>query len=206
MKGFQDVISWYNRHATEFSQRAGSATYDVMDEFQKLLPKGGKILDAGCGSGRDTNLFITSGFDTTGMDLSTGLIEQAKKNYPTGKFMVGDMRSLPFDKENFDGVWAQASLLHFETRKDVISSLNEFHRVLKASGVLFVSVKLQTGKDKTGLEYDKRFDEPRFFQYFTQDEMQDLVKNAGFEVLSSCVVQSLSRSEVKWIQIIAKKS
>ena len=206
MKRFQDTINWYDKHAKEFAQKAGSAVYDTMSQFTKLLPKGGKILDAGCGSGRDTMLFGQGGFDATGLDLSSGLIEEAKKENPECKFLVGDMRALPFPNNDFDGVWANASLLHFETRQDVEKSLQEFNRVLKEHGILYVSVKLQTGKEKTGLEEDKRFAESRFFQYFTPEEMHELLKDAGFTIVNSTIEQSRSRAEVKWIQIIGEKS
>ncbi|HEX7042742.1 MAG TPA: class I SAM-dependent methyltransferase [Patescibacteria group bacterium] len=204
-RGYQDTIDWYNKHALEFSQKAGSSDYGVMDEFAKLLPKGGKVLDAGCGSGRDTDAFREMGFDTTGLDVSDGLIHEAKKNYPKSKFLVGDMRALPFKESDFDGLWAQASLLHFENRGDVATSLKEFNRVLKENGVLFISVKLQT-KDKTGMEYDKRFEEPRFFQYFTEKEMHELLHEAGFTLLSTRVQQSRSRAEIQWIQVLGRKA
>ena len=204
MKGFQDTIAWYNKHAKEFAKKAGSAVYDTMAEFTGLLPKDGKILDVGCGSGRDTKIFDKEGFDATGLDYSTGLIEVAKKDYPECKFLVGDMRALPFGEQDFDGVWANASLVHFETREDVVTSLREFNRVLKEQGVLYVSVKLQTDK-KTGLEEDKRFPEPRFFQYFTQKEIHELFQEAGFRIISSKIEQSRSRAEVKWIQVIGRK-
>lgn len=203
--GFQKTIDWYNKHAKEFAQKAATHVYDSFATFEKLLPKGGKILDAGCGSGRDVSYFIRDGFDATGMDISSGLIEVAKKDYPQGKFLVADMRSLPFKENDFDGLWSSASLLHFENRGDVLKSLQEFYRVLKEHGVLFISVKLQT-KDKTGLEYDKRFDEPRFFQYFTEKEMHELLKEVGFTVFSSKIQQSKTRSEIQWIQIIGRKS
>lgn len=206
MKGFQDTIAWYDKHAKEFAQKAGSAVYDTLAQFTKLLPKGGKVLDAGCGSGRDTMLFLQGGFDATGIDLSSGLIEEAKKENPECKFLVGDMRHLPFPNNDFDGVWASASLLHFETRQDVEKSIQEFNRVLKKHGILYVSVKLQTGKEKTGLEEDKRFTEPRFFQYFTQDEIHELIKDGGFTISISTIEQSRSRADIKWVQIIAKKS
>lgn len=205
MKGFQDTIDWYNKHAEEFAQKAGTHVYDGFKQFESLLPKGGKVLDAGCGSGRDTMYFVQDGFDATGMDISSGLIQHAKKEYPVGKFLVGDMRALEFGDADFDGVWANASLLHYENRGDVLKSLQEFYRVLKEKGIVYVNVKLQT-KDKTGLEYDKRFAEPRFFQYFTEKEMRDLLNEAGFTVLSSKIEQSKSRAEIQWIQVMGRKS
>lgn len=204
-KGYQDTIDWYNTHAEEFSSRAGGSNYGLMEVFEKYLPEGGKVLDGGCGSGRDTESFRQHGFDVTGLDVSDGLIHEAKKTYPESKFLVGDIRSLPFPEEDFDGIWANASLLHFETREDVLGSLREFFRVLKDKGILYVSVKLQTGDEKTGLEEDKRFAEARFFQYFTEDEMKELLHEAGFAIESSRVEQSKSRENVVWIQIFGKK-
>lgn len=207
IKGFADTIDWYNKHAKEFAQKAGSGKrYAFMEEFEKLLPKGAKLLDAGCGSGRDANDFQTGGFDVTGLDLATELIEHAKQTYSHCKFLLGDIRSLPFKENDFDGVWSNASLLHFETLEDVKKSLQEFYRVLKEKGIVFVGVKLQTGDKKTGLEEDARFTEPRFFQYFTEKEIHELLYEAGFTILASVIEQSKSRANVKWIQVIARKN
>lgn len=206
MKGYQGTIDWYNKHASEFAAKVGNSDYGAQDVFEKLLPPGGKILDAGCGSGRDTDAFREQGFDVTGLDVSDGLIHEAKEKYPESKFLVGDMLSLPFPESDFDGIWASASLLHFESEEDVLKSLREFNRVLKDSGILFVSVKMQSGNTKTGLEEDARFAEPRFFQYFSEKEMHELLHKAGFSLLNSRIEQSKSRANVKWIMLFARKT
>lgn len=207
MNAFKDTIAWYDRHAKEFAatRKTAGSMYSVMEDFEKMLPKDAKILDAGCGVGQDTEHFSQDGFDVTGVDLSTGLIEEAKKLYPSGKFLVGDLRRLTFRENDFDAVWANASLLHFETRKDVLKSLHEFNRVLKDKGILYVQVKLRQGKDKTGMEKDDRYDKPRFFQYFTEEELRGLFRESGFLVVLSRIEQSKSRANVKWIQMIGRK-
>ena len=81
----------------------------------KYLPLGAKILDLGCGSGRDTKYFLQKGYDVVAVD---GSIEMVKLSTEfTGKQTL----HLTFDEinfnEEFDGVWACASLLHVPRNK-----------------------------------------------------------------------------------------
>ena len=58
IKGFKDTIAWYNQNAEQYARATlGAASLEEINDFVGLLPKGAKVLDAGCGSGRDVNLF-----------------------------------------------------------------------------------------------------------------------------------------------------
>ena len=78
--------------------------------FLEHIPKGGRILDLGCGSGRDTKFFIDRSYEVVAIDASTKMVE-ATKNVANV-----DVQKLRFDQINFekefDGIWACASLLH----------------------------------------------------------------------------------------------
>lgn len=210
VKGFQDTINWYNQNAETYAKSVVNLypTKDL-DEFAQLLKPGAKILDAGCGSGRDTNLFLQKGFNAQGLDISAGLIAVAKKTYPNLTFNEGTLIKLPFPEKNFDGVWANASLLHFEAVEEVKKALSEFSRVLKLDGILHVLVKAQTGKNKTAVVTDALSKHDRFFQYFTISEIKNLIKEAGFKILKAEQVKEIDRNpngrpEVEWIRILAK--
>ena len=177
----QETVNWYNKNAETYANAAaGRASINQITDFVSMLPHGAKVLDAGCGSGRDTNLFRQSGFSAVGLDLSTELIKDARKRFPNEEFVEGNLLQLPFPDESFDGTWAHASLLHLDTEDDMRKALSEFHRVLKTNGVLHVLVKAQTGSEKTAVVEDTVVGHKRFFQYFTQDELQELLTEAGF--------------------------
>jgi len=211
IKGFKDTIEWYNQNAEQYAQASlNGASPEEIDDFVALLPKGAKVLDAGCGSGRDTNLLNQQGLNTTGLDLSSGLIEVAKKLFPDASFVEGNMLKMQFPDNSFDGVWAHASLLHLETPEDVQAALSEFNRVLKPDGIIHVLVKAQTGDSKTAVVSDSLSQHDRFFQYFTQDEVRQLLGGTGFNVTKLEQYKETDRSlkgrpEVEWILALATK-
>ncbi len=205
VKGFKDTIEWYDKNASAYAGSTKSHPRNAR-VFTSLL-HGKKILDAGCGPGHDTNMFTQMGFEAIGVDVSVGLLTQAKQTYPNCTFVEGNFLSLSFEDETFDGVWSQASLLHFETGKEVRQALKEFYRVLKAKGVIYVAVKKQQGNTKTAVVTDSLSHADRFFQYFTEDELRNLLLETGFSVIKTELQEdSHGRNEVQWIIILGRKN
>lgn len=211
IRGFRDTIKWYDKNAAKYAESTlATASLDQINEFLELIPKGGKVLDAGCGVGRDTNIFADKGYEAVGVDLSTGLLKEAKKRYHKVKFIKGNLLNLPFPENYFEGVWAHASLLHLETVEDVKRAITEFKRVLKEKGTLHILVKAQTGVQKTAVVSDSISKHDRFFQYFTKDEMNNLLIKGGFGVVKLEQYRESERNpkgrpEVEWILGLAKK-
>ena len=209
--GFSDTIAWYNSNAAQYADAiSGLVSEDEVNEFVGNFPKKGRILDAGCGPGRDSAEFAKRGYEVTGVDISAGLLEEACKRYPEITFVEEDFRSLPFEDSVFDGVWAHASLVHLETKADVVKSLAEFYRVLHPGGVLHVLVKAQTGENKTAVVTDKLSGHDRFFQYFTENEIREYLEATGFTVLKLeqyCEADKNpeGRAEVEWILGLGRK-
>lgn len=205
IKGFLDTIDWYNKNAVNYAKTTTNHTQNVAI-FTSYL-SGKIILDAGCGAGHDTDMFDRLGYDTTGIDISTGLINEAKKRYPKSKFVIGDLLNIPFENSYFNGVWAQASLLHFETVGQVKQVINEFFRVLNDNGILYVFVKKQRGSQKTAVVSDTLSKHDRFFQYFNENEIKQYLRDNGFEILKTDIQNDLhGRNEIQWIMVIGKKS
>ncbi len=211
VKGWQDTIDWYDQNEEQYAKSVMNLyPPQDLDEFTALLPKSAKVLDAGCGPGRDTNLLTKRGYQAEGIDISRGLVDVAKKQFPNLKFSVGNLLELPYETNSFDGIWANASLLHFETVHEVEKALSEFSRILKVGGILHVLVKAQTGKNKTAVVTDSLSKHDRFFQYFTLDEIWKLIKNSGFEILKADQHKETDRNpngrpEVEWVRVLAKK-
>ena len=110
--------------------------------FLPRIPSGGTILDAGCGSGRDSLAFTKKGFNVTAVDASPELVEKAKLH--TG-LDVQVMRFGEIDYEaEFDGIWACASLLHV-SRQDTPAVFRRFVRALKPAGCWYLSYKYGEG-------------------------------------------------------------
>jgi len=207
VKGNQDTISWYDNNAEKYASDTDSVTFEgTAQEFLSKLQPNPKVLDAGCGSGRDTATLSELGAEVIGIDLSSGLIQVAKAKKPHLTFVHGSFLDIPFPDNSFDGVWSHASLVHLDTLDEVKTALQEFNRVLKSGGCLYVLVKKQTGTDKTAVVTDSLSNHDRFFRYYTEDELAELLKITGYKLDSMLTEDDVhGRDEVKWIKIFAQK-
>jgi SAM-dependent methyltransferase len=136
--------------STEFYERNADAFYDdtittdmarVYERFLPLVRPGGRILDAGCGSGRDTLAFLRRGYQVDAFDGSSEMARRASA-------LTGiDVRQLMFESlldaplpEKYDGIWCCASLLHVE-RDALFLVMGALRRALAPDGIMYVSFK-----------------------------------------------------------------
>lgn len=204
MKEYQKkTIQTYNAHAQAFQKsRAGFMNTKRVEEFVEKL-SGKRILDVGCGPGRDSRYFVDQGYVVTGLDLSAELLRIAREAVPEAAFVEADMLAMPFDNDSFDGVWASASLLHL-THNDIVIALQEIYRVLVPGGVCYCSMKEGTGQRE---ESDARLaGAERLFSFVTEADMISYMNTAGFEIISSHVVlHDNMRRPIDWVQLFVKK-
>ncbi len=171
-----------------------------MEQFTSLIKPGSVILDLGCGPGRDAAWFAAKGYKLTLFDLSTELLAIAKNRVPGATIIQGDMTELSFAGESFDGIWANASLLHL-TKQEMRKVLAKLFLILRENGVLFCSVK--GGEGEHGIVEDK-YGKPveRFFSFYNEDELCKIIKDAGFSLISS---RTTGSSPHKWVRAFAQK-
>ncbi len=148
------------------------------ENFNKLLSEG-KIIDVGCGHGRDA-LFLNKQFKYIGIDISSELIEQARKLVPDADFRVMSMYNLDFPEHTFDGFWASAFFLHIPKSK-IDDTLGKLKKVLKPNAIGFIAMK--EGKEER-MVADKLGGE-RFFAFYQQEEFAKVLERNSFEVLES---------------------
>lgn len=208
---YKATIDWYERNAEEYARKINKfpkIDFKQLNKFASLLPKSCLILDAGCGSGRDTNLFFEKGFNVIGIDLSRNLIAHAKTNYLNCNFEQGDILNLRFPNEYFDAVWAHASLIHFDNIEQFKRSLNELSRVLKDYGFIHILVRAKTDN----LKLDSFSSGERHYLNFTTDQLKLLLEKSKFEILE---LKQYNENDldpdkrpgegVEWILAVAKK-
>ena len=142
------TIDYYTENAEAFF--AATATVNMAPVYQRflsLLPPTGRVLDAGCGSGRDAKAFADRGFCVDAFDASPELAKLA--TILTGQ-TVEVMSFTDFDRHHlYDGIWACASLLHVP-EVDLPQALQRLWRGLKPDGVLYISFKHGTGEREHG--------------------------------------------------------
>jgi len=190
------TIRTYNQIASEFTIRSWDIYLEKsMKRFTAFLPQGVKILDVGCGPGRDVVRFRELGYQTYGADLSVGMLEEAKQRIdPTG-LLNCDMCHLPVSDESFEGVWLCASLLHLRKQRARLA-LREIKRILRKGGVLFVLVQLGTGERWTS-NFGKRY-----FSYYQPEELVKMIKGAGMDVRENWKEIG---DKVDWIHLIGTR-
>ena len=106
---------FYNQNAEAFYNRTISVSMDhFYKEFLPYISKGGTILDAGCGSGRDARFFADQGYNVIAADSSIEMVKLSSRLL--GKPVLHlSFEDLDF-KDEFDGIWANASLLHVDSK------------------------------------------------------------------------------------------
>jgi len=134
----------YDRIAAEYTRRiAGELEHKpldrmLLDEFAGRLKGAGRVCDLGCGPGHVARYLSDRGVDVFGIDLSPGMIEQARKLNPVMEFQQGNMLALEVE----DGAWAAIvafySIVHIP-KTDILQALREMFRALKPGGLLFLA-------------------------------------------------------------------
>ncbi len=192
------TIATYDRVAEKYSEYSlGRLSQYQLAKFISYL-NGKRVLDVGCGSGRDTDYLTEEGYAVTGIDASKAMIELAREKM-AGTFEVMDMMSLRFDNSSFDGIWCCASLFHLP-KKDAPVAVGEFARTLKEGGVLYVSVK--EGEGERMLSHAKVDNKPRFYAFYRMAELEDMLREHGFVILHA---DTEDVESVTWLNIYACK-
>lgn len=149
-----DTVGWYDRSAVAYAaDTLARNPVDLQAAFLARLPKGGAILDAGSGSGRDSLAFLAAGYDVDAFDASQVLASLSSRL--TGRqTQVAHFESYEGPPARYDGVWAFASLLHV-LEIDLPDCVFRLARVLKPGGWLFANFKLGDGEriDERGRRY-----------------------------------------------------
>lgn len=200
-------IAVYDKNAEYYAKKLDNyAPRPEQEKFVALLQPKAKVLDAGCGPGRDCEYFAGRGFEVTGVDLSEKLLKIAKKRVPSATFQKQDLRRLQFQKNSFDGIWACASLLHLR-RSDALAVLKSFFTLLKPGGILFVQLK--EGKGEADIVDPIIADLSRHFVYYSLSELKKILQEAGFIVNDIYTwneeVRRPGRRDIVWISCFSRK-
>lgn len=190
---------FYDDRAQTYAERTLSASKPpLLDAFIAGLSPGARVLDLGCGAGRDLRTLCEAGFDCLGVDLSAQLARIARAH--TGAPVLDvDMRSLRFEDARFAGIVAIASLLHLSP-DDQARQVREIFGWLQPGGLLLATLKIGTGSEITV--------DARGFTYVEPSAWLEMLRAHGFEILRHEVTpgaDSVSSSAHDWLAVLARK-
>ena len=142
------TIAYYQANAPRYTLSFGQAPSRHLDRFLDRLEPGTRVLELGCGGGRDSARIMERGFDLDATDGSPAMVKKANERFDVGA------RVMPFDaldaQAEYDAVWAHACLLHV-ARADIPGVLAAIHRALTPGGWHFANYKLGTGEGRDPL-------------------------------------------------------
>lgn len=201
-----DIRETYNRIAEDWHKDHTSDTWwiEETDRYLSFLPEGGSVLDVGCGSGVKSAYMLQRGFNVTGIDISENLIAIAKRESPQGDFRILSMTELDSMEKAFDGVFAQASLLHIP-KNQAADVVKQMARRVRPGGYLYIAVKgLREGNpdEEIKKEDDYGYEYERFFSYYRPEELAKYIEGAGLSVVSNTAATS---GNTVWLQIMGHK-
>ncbi|MEE8332939.1 MAG: methyltransferase domain-containing protein [Alphaproteobacteria bacterium] len=193
------TIAHYNRNAGQFWE--GTRDHDVTQNRAALLgaietPGPYRILDFGCGPGRDLRYFADLGHEAIGLDGSSALATLARAHSGC-EVLVQDFLDITLTDNCFDGVFANASLFHVG-RVALPGLLRQLKDALKPKGVLFSSNP--RGNDEEGMSGD------RFSCLHSEEGWRRLVGAAGFVELDHFYrPEGLPRAQQRWFATVWRK-
>lgn len=161
------------------------------------VPKGGRVLDYGCGYGGYLTDFHERGIDISGAEISVDVVDQCcKHGYDVHK--VDDFSSIPFKDEEFDVVYLMQV---FEHLKEPHIFLNELSRILKRGGVLYIAVPNADSfwRRKFGENWVSGWFTPFHLYHYNSKSLSTLAEQHGFEV-----VKNWSNTPVMWFRLNLK--
>lgn len=138
------TLEYYQQHADDFFNSTVNVDMrSLYTPFLERIPQGGLILDAGCGSGRDSKAFLQQGYRVEAFDATAEMAKLASQH--TG-LSVKQMTFSDVDAVNhYDGIWCCASLLHVSAA-ELPDAMAKLARALKPDGIWYVSFKYGDGE------------------------------------------------------------
>lgn len=195
----QRMQSAYDQIAPDFAQVNAGLADDLLfvaERMSAYIGPQARLLDIGCGHGRDMAWFESRAIRTVGIDLSRGMLLEARRRVQ-GMLLQMDMRHLAFHDQQFDGIWCCASLLHLP-RIEAPAALTEMRRVLAPGGICVLAVQegASEGWERRGLFNTVE----RFFTRYTMAEIAALMGQCGLTVREQ---RSNAGKGVTWLNLLA---
>ena len=197
----QQTVNYYSENANSVAKRYESVVSNLAASFNDSFRPSSKLLDIGCGSGRDLALLARLGHDCFGLDATPEFVALSQSLHPElqGKIVQCALPKFdaPFGGE-FDGVLCSAVLMHI-SEDQLLTAAMSIKRCLKKSGRLLYSVPSK----RLDIVNENRDGNGRLFIPDHSDRLQRIFEQMGF----SCLLKwgntdSLGRDSVEWNSVL----
>ena len=198
MNSNQYTLNYYNTTAQAFTASTIKVVFtEIQSTFLSYLPPRSHILDFGCGSGRDTKYFLAQGHQVDATDGSEELCKIA------GEYTGIPVKQMLFEEldgvEEYDGIWACASILHV-AKAQLPEILQKMTTATKKGGIIYASFKYGDFEgEKNG----------RFFTYLTEGSFEELIKDIPelkIEKMWTSTDVRADRADEMWLNIILRRT
>ena len=186
----------YDKIAEEYERTNANSIWTVhLQEFKELV-SGKRILEIGCGSGRDAPNFVDTDYEYVGIDASENLLRIAQKRLPNHDFRLMDFYNLQFESHFFDGFLAIASLLHIPKNK-IGEVLKSIEGIVKPEGAGFIAMRKGDGEG-----WRKKNGNRRYFSFYNADEFEQILEQSNYSVLK--IGEAKEPNGTEWLYFFAK--
>jgi ubiquinone/menaquinone biosynthesis C-methylase UbiE len=148
------------------------------------LPRGAKVLDAGCGAGVPVTKFLSRFFEVTGVDFAEAQIQLARQLVPQAQFVCQDMTELAFRDQSFDAICSYYAIIHIPRQEHRRLFLN-LHRLLRPSGLALLCL----GASDLADDIDENYLGARmYWSHYDAETNIEMLHECGFNVIGSKIV------------------
>jgi ubiquinone/menaquinone biosynthesis C-methylase UbiE len=198
------VKAGYDSIASEYLKIRREDSEDVLllQELVARLPRGAKVLDAGCGAGVPVARLLSRHFSVTGVDFSEEQVRLARQLVPEARFLCQDMTELSFPDDCFDAICSYHAIIHIP-REEHLRLVQDFQRMLKPGGLMLVC--LGAGDVSGGTE-DDYLGVPMYWSHYDADTNIEMLQKAGFQAIWSRIVVESTDPSAAHLFVLARKS